>query len=197
MTHDHLNGVPDELKTGPLPQCEVGVQNSKAVGNTDGQPCRSDNNVKHVVRRASLKPYIPEWLREEICSKRSIKSRREAIEEAIELDDGFLAWALLALYEQQTPDEKAALKPLWPNRRGFSGWEGNLFMCVAGSLIKHGYLTISELSFLRRINPKGRSRLGKHGGQLIALIASASCPDRMQRKFKQLSDTDTLRERTA
>jgi hypothetical protein len=144
-----------------------------------------------------MRPHIPEWLREEICSKRSIKNKREAIEEAIDLDDGFLAWALLALYEQQTPDEKEALKPLWPNRRGFSGWEGNLFMEVADSLFKRGYLTISELSFLRRINRKGRSRLGKHGGQLIALIASASCSDRIQRKFKHLIDSDTLRERTA
>jgi hypothetical protein len=145
-----------------------------------------------------MRPHIPEWLREEICSKISLKNKREAIEEAIELDDGFLAWALLALYEQQTPDEKAALKPLWPNRRGFSGWEGNLFMKTADSLVKRGYLTISELSFLRRINPKGRSRLGKHGAQLIALIAATSCPGRVPRKFQRLlEDRNEPKEKIA
>lgn len=122
------------------------------------------------------KPKLPAWLAKTVCSKKTIKEKREAIELALEVNDACLHWALRALYDQQTPEEKRLRMLLVRDGRGFTGYDGELF-AVAHGVYLRGTMTQSDMIFCRLVNKKLRSKVGKYGMQLLALIMAASCPN--------------------
>jgi hypothetical protein len=133
---------------------------------------------------------IPKWLIEVICGKDTLAEKRDALEVALAQDDEFVEWALLELFHQCTVPEKADLTPKGRNGRGFGLCLGEIFMSMARYSVAHDSLTEKQLAWLRSLNAKGRSKLGKHGEQLVAIIAAANCPKRVSRKFARLLDVD-------
>ena len=202
MTNDHTANDSNELTGVPPARSGIDKPGRRLVQIPDGPSnvlatAESVPNLLRRERNQRPKPAIPQWLTEVICSKKTIQEKREAIDEAVVWDSSFLGWALLALYDLQEPDEKQAGRPLGRDGKGFCGWQGEVYMQIAQSFRRSGSLTVWEEDFLRTTNPKGRSRLGKHGRQLIALIQAASCPDRLKRKVRLLSGSDSLQERIA
>lgn len=123
----------------------------------------------------AAKPQVPTSLRKTVCSKKTMKQKRKAIERALRNHPGFLHWSILALYHQQRPEEKMLMELIGPDGRGFKSCDQELFE-LADDVYKRGRITKSEADFCLWINKKRRSRVGKYGNQLIAIITKQFCP---------------------
>jgi hypothetical protein len=121
-------------------------------------------------------PQVPAWIRKTVCSKKTNQEKRKEIEWALQDNADFLHWALLAIYDQQSTEEKRVLKFLERDGRGFTRFDRELFE-VADDVHRQGYMTESEMIFCR--STSGPSRVGKYGLQLIALIMAETCRDRL------------------
>jgi hypothetical protein len=160
----------------PLAEENMKATNELEVACTFPNVVNIDEQLSEAGQGDTGNPKVPAWLTETVCSKKTIKEKREEIELALECNDAFLHWALMAMYDQQTPEEKRLGMLLIRDRRGFTRFDGELF-AVAHHVNLRGTMTQSDKSFCRIVNKKGRSKVGKYGMQLIALIMAASCPN--------------------
>lgn len=114
-------------------------------------------------------PHLPEHLKEIVCSDCSLDQKREEIEDYISFDEGFVAWALLAMRLIEDIEQHEGVQA---SGLGYDGWDGSEFRSMTATLLQSGYIPSRGIEYCQRERPKGQLRtyLGKHSDQLIAFI---------------------------
>jgi len=89
---------------------------------------------------------------------------KQAVIELLERNNVAVVRAILALYERQTEDEKAAKETKQHNGRGFNSIDANFLSDIAVKLPKYDYkMTERQLKTARKM-------LRKYAGQLVQII---------------------------
>ena len=93
------------------------------------------------------------------------KDRKVFLREKIADDLGYLLWALLRVYDEQTADEQAAEVTRDYNKVGFTGLDGKILASFAKQFLKRPFLSDKQLALAKKKMPK-------YAGQLVKLLAT-------------------------
>ena len=97
------------------------------------------------------------------------RHREQAIIRRLETDDAYLEWAVLSLYERQTPGERKARTSVVRNGAGFSKPDALTFAGSAEMLHRGGHLSTEQLRTCRAPMRNGTPRIAKYRGQLVEI----------------------------
>lgn len=83
----------------------------------------------------------------------------------VKVDDRWAMRALMALYQNQTSDERSAGRTVYRNEIGFNGVDAGILTSLAEQLGERGTLSQKQLAILHRTLPK-------YSGQLARMAVS-------------------------
>jgi hypothetical protein len=90
------------------------------------------------------------------------KWTKEAIREKLKTDDLWLRRAVVAIFEQQTSDERSAGMTVEDNGMGFNGSDAPSMSRIAQQIQRDGFLDYKNVQFARK-------KMLKYAGQLANL----------------------------
>lgn len=94
---------------------------------------------------------------------------KQAIIDLLRTNDKAIARALVVLNERQTADEQATEATRHHNNRGFRPCHARMGTSMAKFYQSRGFLSPKQISYWRRIMPKGNMRIEIYAGQLLEI----------------------------